>query len=112
MTPPSPTDPLPAVRDDLAEVELDGERVVYDPVRRRVHRLDPVGALVWSLLDGSGTVGQLVGDLAAAFERSEDTVLADVGALLRWAADEQLLAGAAVEPWPGGADAAVTPPDT
>lgn len=62
----------------LAEAELDGEVVVWDPDSGHVARLDRVGTAVWSGLDGSATLEELAGDLSAAFGVPPATVLGDV----------------------------------
>lgn len=57
----------PRVRRDLAVVELDGEAVVYDEASGELHHLNQTAALVFSLLDGSGTVKELARELAGAY---------------------------------------------
>ena len=81
----------PAVRSDLVAESVDGELLVFDPVRNEVHQLNPMGALVWQFLDGSATVDELVGDLADAFDAPPDQVRADLTALLDQLAEEHLL---------------------
>jgi hypothetical protein len=86
----------PAVRDGLTTEEIDGELLVFDPVAVRIHQLDPLGALVWQLLDGSATVDELVEDLAEGFGAPEDRVRGDLAALLEKLEEEMLLEG--IEP--------------
>lgn len=57
----------PKVRSDLTVVELDGEAVVYNDDTCELHHLNATAALVFSLLDGGGTIEELAADLAAAF---------------------------------------------
>jgi hypothetical protein len=66
----------------IHDVEIDGERVLYDTVTGRTARLDRVGSLIWSLLDGETPLGELVDDLAAGFSAPRDVVANDVLALL------------------------------
>lgn len=61
---------------------IDGELVIFDPVSRAVHQLDPVGAVVWQFLDGRSPMAELVADLAHAFGTAEEQVRADVDALV------------------------------
>lgn len=53
MTDPAPLDIVdddfvPGVKPSVASVELDGERVLYDADSGRLHRLDPVGSVIWA----------------------------------------------------------------
>ena len=62
----------------VEHVVLDGEAVVYDCERNAVHLLDPIGTLLWQLLDGHATIRQTSEELAEAFGRPNDEVLADL----------------------------------
>lgn len=77
-------------------VELDGEAVVLDEARNRLHHLNATAALVWRCFDGVGTIEEIAHDLAAAFDLPAETVRDDVLALTRELAACGLLAG--VEP--------------
>jgi hypothetical protein len=83
--------PVPRRKPGVADVEIEGQRVLYDPARRAVTRLDPVASLLWSALDGSGTVADLAIDLASAFEVDEDEALAGVLRLLEQLDDSGFL---------------------
>lgn len=72
----------PATRPDLAAVDLDGERVVYDPATDGVTRLDRMGSLIWPFLDGTATMGELGDDLAHAFGVEPEVVARDLSALV------------------------------
>lgn len=74
--------PLPRPGSDVVDVELDGERVLYRAVSDRLARLDRVGSIVWSVLDGQGTVADLAVDVADAFGVELPTATADLIALL------------------------------
>jgi hypothetical protein len=73
-------------------LEFDGECVVYDARTGNVHRLDPIGSIVWQLLDGRTTVDVLVPDLAAAFSADPGVIRKDVDGLLRGLSEAGLLA--------------------
>lgn len=62
----------------LAEAELDGERVLWDPESGRVARLDRIGTLIWAGLDGNTGIDELAAELADAFATTSETVRADV----------------------------------
>lgn len=55
--------------------------VIFDPRTAKVHQLDPVGTIVWQLLDGEVTLGELVVDLAEVFKTPEAQVRADLAKL-------------------------------
>jgi PqqD family protein of HPr-rel-A system len=57
----------PKVRGDLTVVELDGEGVIYDEATGDLHHLNETANLLFSLLDGSGTIKDLAGELSVAF---------------------------------------------
>jgi hypothetical protein len=84
---------VPTVRPEVADVEIDGEAVLYDEAHAAVHVLNDTAALVWACCDGSGTVGDIAADIAAAFRMQEASVLADVLDVIRRFAGEGLLQG-------------------
>jgi len=87
----------------VEEALLDGELVLYNPVDHRIHHLDRTGAVVWQLLDGSATVGELVADIAEAFGVPTEQVEADVSEILISLAGEGLLVDTAsgrLDPYP------------
>lgn len=63
---------------DVEYVEVDGEAVVYDCASNALHLLDPIGTVLWSLLDGTTTLRTTSDELASAFDRPADAVLEDV----------------------------------
>ncbi len=92
---------IPWPKPSVADVELDGERFLYDTESRRLHRLDRVGSIIWACLDGAATISDLSSDLAEAFGAEIAQVRIDVLALVRHLAAEDLLAvrlGAPEEP--------------
>ena len=88
----------PAVRDGLVTESIDDELVIFDPVTAKVHQLDPLGALVWQLLDGTATVGELIAELADGFGVPKRRVRADLDALFEKLVYEELLV--ATDPTP------------
>lgn len=69
-------------RTGLADAELDGERVLWDPSTGQVARLDRIGSLVWACLDGVATLEDLTEDLSSVFAAPADAVRSDVQNLL------------------------------
>lgn len=83
---------VPRPKPGIAHVEIEGERILYDPDRRAVTRLDPVGAVLWLALDGEGTVADLADDAASAFGVHPDEALRGVLRLLEQLDDAGFLA--------------------
>jgi PqqD family protein of HPr-rel-A system len=75
-------DPAPAHAAEAVTIDFDGETLVYHRVTGEVHRLDPVGSIVWRVLDGRTTVDELATDLSASFGVDPIVVRADVADLL------------------------------
>ncbi len=82
-------------RSSVAAVELDGEAVVYDEVSGAMHLLDPIATIVWKCFDGTTSLAQLSGELAAAFDADQAVILADVVRLARQLGGQGLLEGVA-----------------
>ena len=81
----------PQRREDIDAVDVDGELVVWDPVRARVHRLDPVATLIWQLLDGGATIDELADDIATVWETTNENAVEHLTALLAQLDEADLL---------------------
>lgn len=70
----SPADPaalesrLPSARPDVVFRELTEEWVLFDPDSQLMHVLNLTGAIVWAACDGGTTLGQLMDEMARAFQ--------------------------------------------
>ncbi len=62
----------------VVQHEIDGEIVLYDPKRNRVHTLNPTAAVIWQLCDGSRTVDQLAEDMAIMYDMDQVVVKRDL----------------------------------
>lgn len=82
----------------LAEAELDGERVIWDPESGKVARLDRVGSLAWACLDGQIGLDDLAVELSETFGVTAQTVRADLEPFVARLADLGLLIAAPVRP--------------
>ena len=82
-----------SVRPDLTAVEVDGEIVVYDDRRRRLHRLNPSATMLWNCLDGHATLAEIARDIADELNADSETVLSDIVSLAGALASEGLLVG-------------------
>ncbi len=80
-------------RPDVAQVEIDGEIVLYDDRAKVMHRLSPIAGQVWRCLDGSGSLAEIAADLADVYQADPEQVLTDVVATARQFGSAGLLVG-------------------
>ncbi|MGZ8579384.1 MAG: PqqD family protein [Actinomycetota bacterium] len=76
-------DLLPQIPENVAWVEVDGEGVLYDELRQRVHVLSPTATLVWSGIDGRTSLERIAMDLSESFGTDLEVVRSDVLELAR-----------------------------
>src|SRR5436190_20951105 len=74
---------IPIRNVSVTSVELDGEGVLLDEATGSLYFLNRIGHIVWSCMDGSGTIDDLAADLSAAFSTAFEQVRGDVVALAR-----------------------------
>jgi hypothetical protein len=86
-------DGIPTPAPTTTGVDVDGETVLLDRRTGALHQLNPSGAAIWSLLDGSRTVGSIVDELSATFGVEPDGVARDVDEFLCMLARLGLLSG-------------------
>lgn len=84
-------DSVIAARPGLAQVEVDGEVVLYDDSERRLHRLNAPAATLWRCLDGEGSLSDIAADIAGVYEQDSEAVLAQIVDIARQLADEGLV---------------------
>lgn len=89
---------VPQPKSTVATAELDGEAVLYDEEIGSLHTLDPIGTVVWSCFDGTASLSEIAGELAAAFGTGAGTVADDVLALARQLGRQGVLHGVAADP--------------
>lgn len=90
----------PQRTDTALDVDIDGHRLIYDTVDRSVQLLDPVGAVIWSVLDGSASVDELSDELSAAFAVPRDQMVAELTTFVQQLGRNRLLDGSRTEPPP------------
>jgi hypothetical protein len=83
--------PRPLRADHLAERLVDGELILYDPARQRVHVLNPTAAFTWRLCDGEHTDGDIVAALAERYPENRQAIEEDVAEVLGLFRTEDLL---------------------
>ena len=74
-------------------VEIDGDAIVLDEARNRLHLLNASAALVWACYDGSTTLHDIARDLAVATGVPLPGMVADVLAITRSLGVEGLVEG-------------------
>jgi hypothetical protein len=92
---------VPARRDAIHTVDVDGEAVLLDETNGRLHLLNPTGALVWACFDGESSLGEIVADISDGLGAPRDVVLADTVAVSRHLGEEGLLANVEARRAPG-----------
>ena len=60
------------------EAKVDDQVVLLSPLDFSYHALDPVGARIWSLLEGPLTFSELIAELTASYSIDPETCRADV----------------------------------
>ncbi|MGH2784165.1 MAG: PqqD family peptide modification chaperone, partial [Actinomycetota bacterium] len=83
-------------RSDVSIAEHDGETVLVDGTTGAVHLLNPTAAVVWRCLDGTGTIDEIVADIADVFERDPGGVRDDVLEVVRRFGRQGLLEGVGI----------------
>jgi Coenzyme PQQ synthesis protein D (PqqD) len=81
----------PARGDAVFTVELDGEAVLLDEDRNRLHHLNHTATLLWLLFDGEISLDRLADEVSAELAVPKGTVLADALAVARHLAEEGLI---------------------
>jgi peroxiredoxin/uncharacterized membrane protein YphA (DoxX/SURF4 family) len=89
---------VPVGRSDVSIAERDDEMVLVDHGSGAVHVLNPTAAIVWQCLDGTGSVEEIVGDIAEVFERDKGEVQEAVLEVVRRFGRQGLLEGVGVPP--------------
>lgn len=89
---------VPLGRSDVAMADRRGEMVLIDRASGAVHVLNPTAAIVWQCLDGTGSVDEIVGDIADVFERDRDEVRDAVLEVVRRFGRQGLLEGVGISP--------------
>jgi coenzyme PQQ biosynthesis protein PqqD len=75
----------------LAWREIDGSIVIISPERSMVHELNPTASFVWKKVDGKRTTDEIAVQLAAEFDVTRESALADVHELVESLVANQLL---------------------
>jgi hypothetical protein len=73
---------VPRPSRDAAWQEIDGEMVVLDARRKLLRGLNRVGGMVWSLIDGQRSAGEIARLVCASTREPEARVRTDVLAFL------------------------------
>jgi hypothetical protein len=68
----------PKRRSDVRVRVIDGETVVLDRKRAKVHQLNRTASYIWSRCDGKATVQEIVRQLAESFDVDLKTAMRDV----------------------------------
>ena len=75
----------------VVERLLDGELVLYDPKRQRVHALNSTAAFVWRACDGRSSLADIAESLARRYPDDRQAILEDVPQIIARFGAEGLL---------------------
>ncbi len=57
------SDVVPVLREDIERQDLDGEAVVWSPLSPAPARLDPVATVLFDVIDGIASIGEIAADV-------------------------------------------------
>ena len=80
--------------DEVLFQEVAGEAVLLDMAGEQYFGLDPVGARIWTLLDGKRNLGDVLAVLHAEYDAEADAVRTDLLSLAQSLLDAGLVAAA------------------
>ena len=83
----------PRRRADLADHPIHDDVIVYDPVARQTHVLNPTAATIWERCDGERTIDALVAGVAADYQLDTDAIADDISEAIRGFSELGLLEG-------------------
>ena len=75
----------------LAWREIDGSIVIISPELSMVHELNPTASFIWKRVDGKRTTDEIAAQLAAEFDVSPESALADIRELVESLVANQLV---------------------
>jgi coenzyme PQQ biosynthesis protein PqqD len=75
----------------LAWREIDGSIVIISPERSMVHELNPTASFIWKRVNGRRTTDEIAEQLAAEFDVTRESALADVHELVESLVANQLV---------------------
>jgi hypothetical protein len=84
---------VPARAVAVHTVEIDGEAVLLDQDRNRLHHLNHTATLLWTCFDGHAPVRELAAEISDELTLPYDTVLADTIDVVRQLGAQGLLDG-------------------
>lgn len=73
----------PRRKPDYCLEMMEGELLLYHPVRTRILYCNETASLVWQLCDGGRSVAEITALLTAVFPEAAETVPEDVAAVLQ-----------------------------
>ncbi len=72
----------PRRREGVLDIDMGDGFILFDESSSLVHHLNPSATLIWQLCDGTGTVADLAGDIAAEYGLDEPTIRSQVAEVI------------------------------
>lgn len=91
---------VPSLRTDLLRRDIDGEAVLWSPIRADPVALDPVATVMLDVIDGVATISDLVLDVQDVIGVSNDIARAQVQRIIRRLDDARVLTASMPSPVP------------
>ncbi len=77
-----PDDYRPRRREGVLDIDMGDGFILFDESSSLVHHLNPSATLIWQLCDGTGSVADLAGDIAAEYGLDEPTIRSQVAEVI------------------------------
>jgi hypothetical protein len=89
---------VPRFREDVVELPMDDELVLFDESTGQLHQLDRIATVTCSFVDGRMSLDAAIEELSAVFEAEHEAIAKDVVALFQRLGRLGLLEGVAGDP--------------
>ena len=82
---------VPVRADSVSMLEIEGEAILVDEATRQLHVLNSSGTLLWSLLDGSSSIGEICADISDVVGVPLETIISDAISIIQRLDDMSLV---------------------
>jgi hypothetical protein len=89
---------VPRFREDVVELPMDDELVLFDESSGQLHQLDRIATVICSFIDGRTPLAAAIEELGTVFDAERDAIATDVVALVQRLGRLGLLEGVVGDP--------------
>ena len=83
----------PKRRSDLSYRTINGETLILNRKKKRLHQLNPTASFIWNCCDGNSNIAEIIDRLVAAYEVDSRTAREDIEEVLSNLRSSNLLEG-------------------